>query len=1198
MTASALGAFGVATTSSIAAKIYIFEKTTATPITETVSRAFFGSDVHEETTILSNILFAVKADTTPDAVALAGDYHIGVNGTTYNSAVLNAAIDAAGIPSSTDRIFVTGNHDSSSLIGTGDFAKTGEAYKDDDMIIYAINEEDFPTTLTDINAYSTSIATVDKLDSYLDNLSDTDDDKAIFIICHVPLHFERGDNPGGYYMANMLKNDAVADGLDLVFVWGHNHTVNQNNIVITSGGICSFNNNGTATYLNSLGFTYINAGYVKLGYGLLSTVDSDSITLQRYTASGESGEATVVERKDVESIAITTPPDKISYTAGQSFNPTGMVVTAYFDDDSSEQVSNYTYSPTGALTTADAQITVSYGGKTTTQAISVADTELVVTGIAITTAPDKISYTAGQSFDPTGLVVTAYYDDGSNAEVSTYTYSPTGALTTATSQITVSYLTFTATQTISVTEASTSDSQVFFGTDMHQSTANLTNILKAVAQDTTPDAVALSGDFNNNGTAGTAYNSSVINSAITAAGLTLPDTDRAFVAGNNDNTSLIGTGYFRETGELYKDNNVIVYGINEYDFPITSNSSNSGSTAEKYALAQTTTDNLETYLNNLSDADKDKAIFILSHVPLHVKRGDNPQGYYMADMLRTVANSNNLDIVFVWGHNHTVDASNLVVTSGGICAFNNNGTTTTISGIGFTYINAGYITNGYGLLSTVDSDTITLQRYMSSGENGSAIRIIRDTTNPVPTCTITFDSQGGTTVAAISGITSGATITLPVTTKAGFEFGGWYTAVNGGGTKFTSSTPVTSSFTLFAKWTAVTVPTCTITFDSQGGTTVAAISGITSGATITLPVTTKAGFEFGGWYTEVNGGGTKFTSSTPVTSSFTLFAKWTVPTCTVTFDSQGGTTVAAISGITSGATITLPATTKSGFEFDGWYTAVNGGGTKFTSSTPVTSSFTLFAKWTATESTPSGGGGGGGGGSSDKSTKAAIILTDEAIPAGFITDHIAYLQGYSDNTIKPEGKVTREEAAAVFFRILDPAYRETIKASNSAFGDIGKGRWSAEYIGTLAKGKIINGYTDGTFRAQSNITRAELAAVVAKIASLGAIQSGGFSDTSNNWASIYINTVAEKGWMTGYVDGTFKPDQYVSRAEFVTVINNMLGRNASVEGILDTAKQFTDLSEDMWYYSDMIEASNSHHFSLTADGTEVWTDIYEDTSEK
>src|SRR5690606_9395583 len=148
-------------------------------------------------------------------------------------------------------------------------------------------------------------------------------------------------------------------------------------------------------------------------------------------------------------------------------------------------------------------------------------------------------------------------------------------------------------------------------------------------------------------------------------------------------------------------------------------------------------------------------------------------------------------------------------------------------------------------------------------------------------------------------------------------------------------------------------------------------------------------------------------------------------------------------------------------------------------------------------------------------------------------DHFQYIQGYPDNTVRPEGLITREEVAAVFYRLLDPVYRSSILTENESFNDVNSGRWSIKHIATLSNGKIIEGYPDGGFKPGNPITRAELAAIASKFDKLSTLQGNSFSDIENHWAIDYINSAAVKGWVNGYPSGTFMPDQYITRAEFV-----------------------------------------------------------------
>lgn len=208
-------------------------------------------------------------------------------------------------------------------------------------------------------------------------------------------------------------------------------------------------------------------------------------------------------------------------------------------------------------------------------------------------------------------------------------------------------------------------------------------------------------------------------------------------------------------------------------------------------------------------------------------------------------------------------------------------------------------------------------------------------------------------------------------------------------------------------------------------------------------------------------------------------------------------------------------------------------------------------------------------------------------------DHFQYITGYPDNTVKPDGLITREEVAAVFYRLLTSDYRESIKTGDHNFSDVKEGRWSVQSIATLSNAKIILGYEDNSFRPASNITRAEVAAIASRFDNLTPFLSNEFSDIENHWANKEINSAAKKGWINGFEDGTFKPNQYIKRAEFVALVNNVLNRKVKKENILPNAKQFSDLSQEKWYYESMQEAINSHHYTRESNvDYEIWTEIY------
>jgi uncharacterized repeat protein (TIGR02543 family) len=228
-----------------------------------------------------------------------------------------------------------------------------------------------------------------------------------------------------------------------------------------------------------------------------------------------------------------------------------------------------------------------------------------------------------------------------------------------------------------------------------------------------------------------------------------------------------------------------------------------------------------------------------------------------------------------------------------------------------------------------------------------------------PYLQVTFNTDGGEPITMTMTCLSGESAALPGNpTKAGYAFDGWYTAVNGGGTPFTASTPVNENTTVYAKWIRVE-DALTVTFDAAGGTPGTSTVTCAHGESVALPSPdpTHTYHTFGGWYTERNGGGTQFTATTPVTADMRVYAKWT-PYPVVTFDADGGTPATSTVLYPAGATVVLPPNpTKADYIFRGWYTAQNGNGTEFTASTPVTADITVYAKWTYPQVTFDADGG-------------------------------------------------------------------------------------------------------------------------------------------------------------------------------------------------------------------------------------------------
>ena len=252
------------------------------------------------------------------------------------------------------------------------------------------------------------------------------------------------------------------------------------------------------------------------------------------------------------------------------------------------------------------------------------------------------------------------------------------------------------------------------------------------------------------------------------------------------------------------------------------------------------------------------------------------------------------------------------------------------------------------------------------------------------------------------------------------------------------------------------------------------------------------------------------------------------------------------------------------------------------------------------EDTDSASGQGGSGGKDEGgfpagSTESGTEDRPDSGSAGDVSglldteNHRVYLQGYPDGSFRADGQMTRAEAAQMFFNLLKDdggRYAET-------FSDVREDDWFAEAAGTLAGLGIVEGYEDGTFRGNQTITRAEFAAMAVRFAGAAESAECGFSDVpAGSWMYASVASAAEFGWIRGYEDGTFRPQNRVTRSEVCTMVNRMLGRSADrdfLESHGDEIRHFTDLKSDHWAYGEIAEAVNAHEYRKTESGEE-WTE--------
>ena len=208
--------------------------------------------------------------------------------------------------------------------------------------------------------------------------------------------------------------------------------------------------------------------------------------------------------------------------------------------------------------------------------------------------------------------------------------------------------------------------------------------------------------------------------------------------------------------------------------------------------------------------------------------------------------------------------------------------------------------------------------------------------------------------------------------------------------------------------------------------------------------------------------------------------------------------------------------------------------------------------------------------------------------------HFNYVIGYTDGTIRPGNNISRAEVATIFFRLLTDEAREQYNKTTTSYSDIKDGAWCCRAVATLTNAGVINGYTDGTFRPNAPITRAELATIIARFAKLD-VNTKTFSDINGHWAQKSIELAAGNNWINGYDDGTFRPNNNITRAETFAMINRVLDRQTeNVSDLLPTSEMnmwSDNMNENAWYYKDVQEATNYHKCDRVDQSTyEKWTE--------
>ena len=447
--------------------------------------------------------------------------------------------------------------------------------------------------------------------------------------------------------------------------------------------------------------------------------------------------------------------------------------------------------------------------------------------------------------------------------------------------------------------------------------------------------------------------------------------------------------------------------------------------------------------------------------------------------------------------------------------------------------------------------------------------------------TVTFDPNAeGASVAPTSQLVTfdAAYGELPTPTREGYTFEGWYLSK----TEFTDANKVEATtivktpgdHMLYANWAANTY---TVTFNPNADdATVAPTSQLVTfdAAYGELPTPTRENYRFVGWYLN----GVRVTKDTIVktAANHTLLAGWS----------------------RSYYALTINYVDRNGKKLEKSYEASVALGADFSVTSPVVKGYKLRDKDDAViEGTMTAEGytydvvyikksSGGSGVQIESPNKPK---QDNSLKFN-MDDHFAYVNGYPDGTVKPTGDVTRAEVAAILYRVMDADCVKTYETTRCSFSDVVRGDWFNLYVATLENADVIvDTRTNGKFRPNEAITRAELAAMLAQFADIKSAANS-FNDVSaRHWASDEIAVCAKMGWINGYPDGSFRPDATITRAEMMAMINRALGRTPkSADDLLSGMKTWRDNANvNAWYYLDVQEATNSHTYTKSG-SHETW----------
>lgn len=397
--------------------------------------------------------------------------------------------------------------------------------------------------------------------------------------------------------------------------------------------------------------------------------------------------------------------------------------------------------------------------------------------------------------------------------------------------------------------------------------------------------------------------------------------------------------------------------------------------------------------------------------------------------------------------------------------------------------------------------------------------------------------------------------------------------------------------------TRMTAQTYTVTYHRNGadsGETVDSRSYIFGDlAVVSENGYVRDGHSFVGWNTQRDGSGTHHVpgSSITVTDHIHLYAQWTRNSSGD--DDDTGYTL-RLTKLDAGN-----GTPLSGAKFELWRVGAR-------SDTRLGVYETNRYGWTQAEVSQSGDyywvetvppegyrlNGGKHPTNTSKNSRITVYNAEAAVPALFTDNHYAYIVGGPDGTVRPNDSMTRAGVATIFFRLLKDSVRDANLLTGCTYTDVPDGHWANTAISTMTGLDIVRGYDAAAFGPGDPITRAQFAAICARFDTGKSNDSRTFSDIKGHWAKAYIERAAELGWISGFQDGTFRPDAYITRAQAVTMINRMLNRvPEDPSDLLPGMNVWPDCGPGDWFYLAIQEATNSHDYRRKAGSYETWTDL-------